>query len=457
MAFARINPSTGETLATFEKMGPAELHQVLDGAAGVFLTWKESGFPERARHFRRAGEILKLGQEKYARLMAQEMGKPISQGKAEIQKCARCCDFYAENAERFLSPQTPATDGAKSRVAFRPLGVILAVMPWNFPFWQVFRFAVPTLAAGNAAVLKHASNVFGCALEIEKIFQEAGFPGGLFQSLLIGPPDTTPVILDPRIAAVSITGSVGAGRAVASEAGKALKKCVLELGGSDPFIVLADADLEKAVEVGVQARFQNAGQSCIAAKRFILVEAIREEFENRFVERTRQLKMGDPLDPQTEIGPMARRDLRDELHRQVVESVERGARLRLGGPIPEGPGAFYPPTILTDVKKGMPAFSEELFGPVAAMISVKNEEEAIAVANATEFGLGASIWTRDLARGERLATERIEAGSCFVNGMVKSDPRLPFGGIKHSGYGRELGEFGIHEFVNIKTVVISGS
>jgi succinate-semialdehyde dehydrogenase/glutarate-semialdehyde dehydrogenase len=269
--------------------------------------------------------------------------------------------------------------------------------------------------------------------------------------------DTTPVIHDPRIAAVSITGSIGAGRAVASEAGKALKKCVLELGGSDPFIVLADADLEKAVEVGVQARFQNAGQSCIAAKRFILVAAIAEEFEQRFVARTRQLKMGDPLDPQTEIGPMARRDLREELHRQVVESVERGARLRLGGPIPEGPGAFYPPTILCEVKAGMPAFSEELFGPVATLISVVNEAEAIAVANATEFGLGASVWTRDLARGERLATERIEAGSCFVNGMVKSDPRLPFGGIKHSGYGRELGEFGIHEFVNIKTVVISGS
>jgi succinate-semialdehyde dehydrogenase/glutarate-semialdehyde dehydrogenase len=330
-------------------------------------------------------------------------------------------------------------------------------MPWNFPFWQVFRFAVPTLAAGNTILLKHAQNVFGCSQAIEATFREAGLPKAAFTSLIADVPTASLLIRDPGVAAVTITASVGAGRAVATEAGKALKKCVLELGGSDPFIVLEDADLDRATTVAVQARFQNTGQSCIAAKRFILVEKIRDSFEKRFVEKAQRLKAGNPEDPGTELGPLARADLRDKLHEQVQKSVSQGARVLCGGAIPKGPGAFYPPTVLTDAKPGMPAWSEELFGPVATLIAARDEAEAVSIANATEFGLGASVWTRDLARGEKIAAELIEAGNCFVNGMVKSDPRLPFGGIKNSGYGRELGEFGIHEFVNIKTVVVQDS
>jgi succinate-semialdehyde dehydrogenase/glutarate-semialdehyde dehydrogenase len=401
---------------------------------------------------RRAAEILRNNASGYARLMAQEMGKPISGGKAEVEKCAWACDYYAENAERFLTPEVVETDASRSFVAFEPLGVVLAVMPWNFPFWQVVRFAAPALMAGNVGVLKHASNVPGCALAIEELFREAGFPDNVFRTLLVGSREVKSIIRHRLVRAVTLTGSTDAGKSVARYAGQALKKTVLELGGSDPYVVLEDADLDLAVETCTASRLVNSGQSCIAAKRFIVVEQVREEFERRFVERMAMAKMGDPMDPETQVGPQARRDLRDDLHRQVVESIERGARCLLGGEVPEGEGAFYPPTVLTDVTKGMPAYDEELFGPVAAIIPAKNERAAIKVANDSIFGLGAAVFTRDTSRGERIAREELEAGSCFVNALVKSDPRLPFGGIKESGYGRELSHFGIKEFVNIKTV-----
>jgi succinate-semialdehyde dehydrogenase/glutarate-semialdehyde dehydrogenase len=390
----------------------------------------------------------------YAREMVEEMGKLYPQGVAEIEKCAWACEFYADNAEDFLKPEEVATDAWRSYVSFKPLGVVLAVMPWNFPFWQVLRFAAPALMAGNGVLLKHAPNVFGCALTLEHIFRESGFPPNLFRSLLIDIPLTTEVIHHPQVAAVTITSSVKAGRAVAVEAGRALKKCVLELGGSDPFIVLEDADLDKAVDVGIVSRFQNSGQSCIAAKRFIVVDAVYDQFEKKFLAAMKKLKTGDPMDADVYIGPLARVDLRDGLHNQVQRSLEAGARPLIGGEVPQGPGAFYPPTLLVDVKPGMPAWSEELFGPVATLIRVKDEAEALEVANGTEFGLAGSVWTRDLARGERIAADGIESGAAFVNEMSKSDPRMPFGGIRHSGYGRELAIFGIREFVNVHTTFV---
>jgi len=385
------------------------------------------------------------------------MGKIAVQGIAEIEKCAWACRFYAERAGRFLAPDEVDTDAHHSFVTYNPLGVVLAVMPWNFPFWQVFRFAAPGLMAGNGCLLKHAPNVFGCALLIESVFHEAGFPEHLFRSLIIDIPQTTDVLHDPRVAAVTITSSVNAGKAVAAEAGKSLKKCVLELGGSDPFIVLEDADIDRAVEVGIIGRFQNSGQSCIAAKRFIVVDAVYEEFTEKFVEAVSRLKMGDPSEDGVYIGPQARMDLRDGLADQVQRTVDAGATALIGGEIPDGDGAFYPPTVLADVKPGMAAWSEELFGPVATLIRVADEAEAIQVANGTEFGLSGSVWTRDLLRGERIAAEQIESGAAFVNDMSKSDPRMPFGGIRHSGYGRELSVFGIREFVNIHSVWVSNN
>lgn len=452
MRFDITNPTSGEQIDSFEAMSPAEVDAILDRCRAAQLAWRDTPMPERARLMRKAHDGLLANKEAYARRMSAEMGKVYPQGIAEVEKCAWVCDYYAEHAEGFLAPEEVDTEAHHSFVSFKPLGVVLAVMPWNFPLWQVFRFAAPALMAGNGAVLKHAPNVFGCALLIEKIFREAGFPEHLFRSLLIDVPQTTEVIHDPRVAAVTITSSVAAGRAVAAEAGKALKKCVLELGGSDPFIVLEDADLDKAVEVGIVARFQNSGQSCIAAKRFIVVDAVYEAFEQKFVEAVAQLKMGDPMHEGVYIGPQARIDLRDGLHEQVRRSVEAGARLLIGGELPDGPGAFYPPTVLAGVKAGMPAWSEELFGPVATLIRVRDEAEAIEVANATEFGLSGAVWTRDLARGERIAAERIESGAAFVNAMSKSDPRMPFGGIRHSGYGRELSIYGIREFVNVHAV-----
>src|SRR6266536_1300571 len=457
MTIRAINPATGEVVATHDEMTPAAAAGIIEDVHAAFLGWRRKSFAERAAPMSRAAAILRGSAGEYARLMALEMGKPVREGVAEAQKCASVCDFYADSTERFLARETIATEARKSFVTFNPLGVVLAVMPWNFPFWQVFRFAAPGLMAGNAAVLKHAANVPGCALAIEDIFRRAGFPQNLFRTLMIKSAEVEPVIAQPHVRAVTLTGSGSAGRAVARKAGEMLKKSVLELGGSDPYLVLEDADLELAATVCAKGRLVNGGQSCIAAKRFIVVEPVRRDFETRFVERMAAAKMGDPLAADTEIGPQARHDLRDALHAQVEASIAKGAKCLLGGTIPEGRGAFYPPTVLTDVGKGMPAYDEELFGPVAAIIPVHTEDEAIAVAHDSPFGLGGAVITRDRARGERIAAELIDAGCVFVNEPVKSDPRLPFGGIKESGYGRELSAYGIKEFVNIKTVYVAAA
>jgi succinate-semialdehyde dehydrogenase / glutarate-semialdehyde dehydrogenase len=449
-----INPTTGETLKEYREMSFEEVSKIISQTHEAFVNWRKSDFAIRATLMRQAAQILRDDAPAYGRLMAQEMGKPLKDGRAEAEKCAWVCDYYADNAETFLQPEPVKTDATKSFVTFQPLGVVLAVMPWNFPFWQVFRFAAPALMAGNAGVLKHASSVFGCALAIEEVFRRAGFPENLFRSLLVGSSQVEALIEHPLVKAVTLTGSTSAGQAVGQKAGSLIKKTVLELGGSDAYLVLEDADLEAAVETCVASRLLNSGQSCIAAKRFVVVEAVRTEFERRFVERMAAVKMGNPLNEENEIGPQARHDLRDQLHQQVVKSIEQGADCLLGGEIPMGQGAFYPPTVLTNVRKGMPAYDEELFGPVAAMIPVKDEAEAIQVANDSVFGLGAAVFTRDITRGERIAAEALEAGCCFVNALVKSDPRLPFGGIKESGYGRELSYYGIKEFVNIKTVYV---
>lgn len=455
MTFDSINPASGEKVSSFEQMSGDEVQVILQKCSRAQRGWANTPFSERARLLAAVAERLLENKQDYARLMTEEMGKVYPQGIAEVEKCAWGCQYYAEHAEKFLAPEDVATEAQHSFVSYKPLGVVLAVMPWNFPLWQVFRFAAPALMAGNAAILKHAPNVFGCALLIERIFAEAGLPESLFRSLIIDVPQTTQVIHNPLVAAVSITSSVAAGRAVASEAGKVLKKCVLELGGSDAFIVLEDADIDQAVEVGIVARFQNSGQSCIAAKRFIVLESVYEEFEKKFVDKAGRLKMGDPSEPGVYIGPLARVDLRDGLHDQVQRSVDAGAKLLLGGEVPDGPGAFYPATVLAGVRPGMAAWSEELFGPVATLIKVGDEREAIEVANATEFGLGGAVWTRDLARGERIAADGIQSGAAFVNDMSKSDPRMPFGGIRNSGYGRELSIFGIREFVNVHAVWVS--
>jgi succinate-semialdehyde dehydrogenase/glutarate-semialdehyde dehydrogenase len=454
MTLQSINPATGEVVATYPEHGAAEIDEILGAVAAAQRDWAEWSFERRAECMRAAARLLLERRDSYARLMAVEMGKPIEQGRAEIEKCAWGCDYYAAHAAAMLADEPVATDAWESFVTYRPLGVILAIMPWNFPFWQVFRFAAPNLMAGNGAVLKHAANVTGCALAIEALLREAGFPEHLLRVLQVPGSRVEPVIRHRRIAAVTLTGSVEAGRAVAAAAGAAVKKTVLELGGSDPYLILEDADLDAAVNTCATARLINSGQTCIAAKRFVVVEAVREAFEAGLVAAMRARRMGDPLDPATEVGPQARRDLRDALHRQVTESVARGARVLLGGEVPEGPGAFYPPTVLTGVAPGMPAYEEELFGPVASVIAARDEEEAIGIANDSRFGLGAAVFTRDIDRGRRIARDRLQAGSCFVNAFVRSDPRLPFGGIKESGYGRELGLPGIREFVNIKTVYL---
>jgi len=455
MTIQTINPATGELLATYPEMAPDAVGAIIRDVHKVFLQWRRIGFAERAIAMRRAAQILRAEAADFARLMAREMGKPIREGVAEVQKCALVCEFYADNAARFLAREPIATEARSSFVTFVPLGVVLAIMPWNFPFWQVFRFAAPGLMAGNAAVLKHASNVPGCALAIEDVFRRAGFPTDLFRTLLIGNWQVESVLENPLVCAATLTGSGAAGRAVARKAGELLKKTVLELGGSDPYLVLEDADVDLAATVCTRGRLINSGQSCIAAKRFIVVEKLRPDFEQRFVRCMAAAKMGDPLNEDTQIGPQARHDLRDGLHRQVEASTARGARCLLGGKIPEGRGAYYPATVLTAVTKGMPAYDEELFGPVAAIIGVKDEEEAVATANDSAFGLGGAVITRDLARGERIAAELIDSGCVFVNDNVRSDPRLPFGGIKESGYGRELAAYGIKEFVNIKSVYVA--
>jgi succinate-semialdehyde dehydrogenase / glutarate-semialdehyde dehydrogenase len=451
MSLQSVNPATGEVLETFTAVSGRGLDGIIAQSHAAFLEWRTVPFKVRAERMRQAAQILRRRRAEFARTMTLEMGKPITQGEAEVDKCAWACDYYADSAEGFLAVQPRETDAKKSYVRFEPLGIVLAVMPWNFPFWQVFRFAAPALMAGNAGVLKHASNVPRCALQIEEVFREAGFPRGLFSTALIESSAVAGLIDDPRIVAVTLTGSELAGSKVAERAGREIKKTVLELGGSDPFIVLEDADLNVAANVAADARLVNSGQSCIAAKRFIVVEAVAEKFIPKFVDELRSRRMGDPLDRATQIGPQARVELRDELHRQVEESIKRGAQRLLGAEIPRGKGAFYPATLLVGVDKGMPAFDEETFGPVAAVIRAKDEADAVRLANDSRFGLGAALWTRDHTRAERLAAQ-IEAGAVFVNGLVKSDPRLPFGGIKKSGYGRELSEYGIREFVNIKSV-----
>ena len=452
-SFASLNPSTGATVRTYPAHDRAQVEAAVEAATAAWRPWAARPFGERAAVLRAAAEVLRGRTEPYARLMAEEMGKPLAQGRGEVEKCAWVCDWFADQAEGYLADETVDLGGPKAFVACRPLGPVLAIMPWNFPFWQVFRFAAPTLMAGNAGLLKHAPNVFGCAEAIEDVFREAGLPPGLFASLRVDVDVVADLIARPEVAAVTLTGSTRAGRAVGEAAGRALKPSVLELGGSDAYVILEDADLEKAADACVASRLLNSGQSCIAAKRFVVVDPVHDAFVEAFTQRMAAKRFGDPLaDASVDLGPMARVDLRDELHRQVEASVAAGARLALGGTVPPGPGAFYPPTVLVDVRPGMPAWDEELFGPVASVIRAKDEADAIRIANGTCFGLGASVWTRDVARGERIARDQLEAGCCVVNDFVRSDPRLPFGGIKESGYGRELAAPGIRAFVNIKSV-----
>ncbi|MCF7805221.1 MAG: NAD-dependent succinate-semialdehyde dehydrogenase [Candidatus Marinimicrobia bacterium] len=453
MALRSVNPATENMISSYDEHSNAEIETTLKSATNAFEQWRELSFRGRAELMGRAAETLRTRNDEWAQLMTQEMGKPITEARAEVEKCAWVCDYYAGEAEKFLQTETVQTDAKKSMVRYEPLGPVLAVMPWNFPFWQVFRFAAPGLMAGNVGLLKHASNVPGCANAIEEIFRDAGFPDGVFQSLLIGSEKVGQIIRDDRVMAVTLTGSGIAGRNVAEIAGNSLKKTVLELGGSDPFLVLGDADIEKAVQVGVNARCINSGQSCIAAKRFIVVQERLGEFMQRYVEEMRTLKVGDPMNEETQIGPLAREDLRADLHDQVKQSMLDGADLLLGGDPVDGKGYFYQPTVLANVQKGMAVYEEETFGPVAAIIPAESEQDAIDIANDTKYGLGASLWTQDLDKAEALSRD-IEAGCVFINEMVKSDPRLPFGGIKKSGYGRELSYHGIREFVNTKTIWI---
>ncbi len=449
-----INPATEEEIKAYEEMDLDQVSKIISSADRDYCEWRRSSFSTRSQMMKKAGDLLREDKEKYSRLMTEEMGKPIVQSRSEVEKCAWLCDYFAENGEEFLKDKIIESDASKSFVTFQPLGVVLAVMPWNFPYWQVFRFAVPGLMAGNAGVLKHASNVTGCALAIEEVFREAGFPENLFRTLIVSSKKMDKVIEIEKIRAVTLTGSVPAGKAVASKAGSLIKKTVLELGGSDPYVVLEDADLDAAADTCVTSRLINGGQSCIAAKRFIIVEEVYDKFRDLFVEKMKAKKMGDPFDESNDLGPQARENLRDDLHDQIKKSVEIGAKLVLGGEIPDRKGAYYPPTVLENVGQGMPAYDDELFGPAASLIRAKDEIEAVRIANDSVFGLGAAVFTNDVKRGEKIAREELNAGNCFVNAFVKSDPRLPFGGVKESGYGRELSWFGIHEFVNIKTVYV---
>ncbi|MUV48554.1 NAD-dependent succinate-semialdehyde dehydrogenase [Haloarcula sp. CBA1122] len=447
-----VNPATGERLDVYDPDDDDTVERKLDRAAATFEEWRDVPLREREQLLVNAGEVLRENKQRYAELMTREMGKPITQAVAEVEKCAWACDHYAEYAHKYLSEEHhPSPPGTEVKTVHDPLGPVLAVMPWNYPFWQVIRFAAPYLTAGNVGLLKHASNVPGCALALDEVFAEAGYPDGAFQTLMVGSSNVDGILADDRVRAATLTGSGPAGRAVAETAGKHLKKTVLELGGSDPFIVLDDADLDAALETGVQARTLNGGQSCIAAKRFIVHTDVYDEYVDRLVAAFEDLTVGDPMSDETDVGPQADPDLMAELHDQVQASVDAGATLLTGGEPLDRTGAFYPPTVLTDVPSGCPADTEETFGPVATVYEVADAEEAIAVANDTRFGLGASLWTADRERGQRLARE-VSAGCVYINEMTKSDPRVPFGGIKDAGYGRELSEMGIKEFVNKKTV-----
>jgi acyl-CoA reductase-like NAD-dependent aldehyde dehydrogenase len=448
------NPATAERLSEYEAYAPPRIDALLDRSHRAFDAWARTPYSERSAAMLGIAALLRDGKTRCATMITTEMGKPIVEAEAEIEKCALSCEHYADRAQTYLAEQSVASNAARSYVAFRPLGVLLAIMPWNYPFWQVFRAAVPALMAGNVLVLKHAGNVTGCALEIERLFSSAGFPDGVFSALLVAGGDMERIVADPRIAAVTLTGSDAAGSAVAAIAGKYIKKTVLELGGSDAFVVLADADAEAAAQVAVRARFQNAGQSCIAAKRFIIEEPAYERFIESFVERTSKLAVGDPLDRATQVGPLARPDLRDEIERQVNASLAQGAKNLLGVRRLERAGYYYAPTVVSEVRPTMPLFAEESFGPAASVTRARDAEHAVELANASSFGLGGSLWTRDLVHAEKIAA-RLESGAVFINGMTVSDPRLPFGGVKRSGYGRELSHFGIQEFVNAQTVWIA--
>ncbi|NNE95053.1 MAG: NAD-dependent succinate-semialdehyde dehydrogenase [Acidimicrobiales bacterium] len=454
-SFTSINPADGSALETYPAHDQSTVDRFIDEAAQAQRSWAARPYAERAEIMMRAAEVLKSRTDELAELMTREMGKPIGGARGEVTKCAWVCEYYAEEAEGFMADVARPSDHAGAWTVYEPLGVILAVMPWNFPLWQVFRFAAPTLMAGNTGLLKHASNVSGSALAIENVFTEAGLPEGVFRTLLIGSDRVEGIIADPRIAAVTLTGSEAAGRAVGGAAGRNLKPSVLELGGSDAYVVLDDADIDNAVSKCAAARLMNSGQSCIAAKRFIVTAGIYDEFVARFVDELASYRIGDPMADDTDVGPQARLDLRDDLHQQVQDSIAAGATLLLGGEVPEGPGAFYPVTALENVAPGMPAFDDELFGPVAAIIRADDEDHAIELANNTEFGLGGAVFTADVDRGREIAAHRIVTGNCFVNTACASDPRLPFGGIGISGYGRELSEMGIHAFVNAKTVAVA--
>ncbi|HEV2521683.1 MAG TPA: NAD-dependent succinate-semialdehyde dehydrogenase [Candidatus Acidoferrales bacterium] len=451
MAIATINPATGQTIKKFEELTDAQVDQKIQKATETFRSFRKLSFADRARMMNRAAEILESEKEPLARLMTTEMGKTLRSAVDEAVKCAWACRYYAENAERFLADEPIETPASRSFIRYQPMGVILVIMPWNYPFWQVFRFIAPGLMAGNVGVLKHASNVPQCALKIEEILLHAGFPEGAFQTLLIGSGKVDRILDDPRIAAATLTGSEGAGIQVATGAGKRIKKVVLELGGSDPFIVMPSANLEEAVSVGIKARVINNGQSCIAAKRFIVVEQIADKFQREFVAQMEKLKLGDPFDENTDVGPLANAEAVTSLQSDVSATVKAGAKLLTGGKPADRPGSFYLPTVLTDIPKDSPAYREELFGPVASIFRVKNLDEAIRVANDSRFGLGASAWSNDRAEQDRFINE-LEAGMVFINQMVASDPRVPFGGVKRSGIGRELSTYGIREFTNVKTI-----
>ena len=452
-----INPATEEPIKEYPVMSSGDVESAILSTDKAQQKWATYSYERRAEALQNAAEILRNRKEEWAELMAREMGKPVTAGEAEAEKCAWVCDYYADNGGGFLADDPVEMEAEKSYVTYQPLGVLLAVMPWNYPFWQVFRFGAGALMAGNGFLIKHAPNTTGCGLALESIFKEAGFPEDLVRTLVVNVSQVEGVIHDERIKAVTVTGSTRAGKAVAAQAGSALKKCVLELGGSDPFLVMEDANLEKAIKVAAKARMLNSGQSCIAAKRFLVADGLYDDFVEGLVDHFRTLTMGDPLKRETDVGPQARHDLRKNLHRQVAESIARGAKDVMGATIPDQPGYYYPPTILTDVEEGMPVFDEEVFGPVASVIRFKDEEEAITLANNTEYGLGAAVFSEDLERAEKLGREHLNCGCSFINDFVKSDPRMPFGGIKASGYGCELGKIGIKEFTNPKSVAVTKS
>jgi len=451
MSIQSINPFNGKVLQEFEAHTDAQIEDTLQSAESTYRKWRKTQFNERSSLMHKAAEVLRKNKDKYAQIMTDEMGKTKKEAIAEVEKCALCCDYYADNAEKFLADEPLQIDQGEAYIAYDPIGTVLAIMPWNFPFWQVIRFAAPNLMAGNVGILKHASNVPQCALALEEVFREAGFPKGCFQSLLIPSKKVDNMLGDARIKAATLTGSEGAGSKVAAKAGQELKKTVLELGGSDPFIVLADADIEKAATTAVKARMINCGQSCIAAKRFIIVEEAYEQFMEVFTRKMSALKQGDPNEDDVDYGPMAREDLAEELLEQVQKSVEKGAEIILGGDRPDKEGAFFNATILGNLKSGMPAYEEELFGPVATVFKARDEEEAILIANDSPYGLGGCVWTQDIEKGKRFVRQ-VESGAVYINKMTASHPALPFGGVKKSGYGRELSHLGIREFVNQKTV-----